>query len=315
MTRLSPAKDLAIVKAQYEDLRKIGEGSYGLVYKARNKKTQTTVAIKKVTLNLSQEKGIPSSSLREIASLKNLKHPNIIELLDIMHNGTSLFLIMEYGQQDLKDHIERTENGLEESVAKQYLWQLFKAIAYCHAKHVLHRDLKLQNILVDSQGNIKLVDFGLSRHMCLPLRALTEEVVTLWYRPPELLLGTQVYGPSVDTWSLGCIFYEMLTKDVLFPGSSEIDQLHKIFILLGTPNESSWPGWDKLLGCEANFPLWTAKNLINLSSKLSRTSVDLLDRIFIYDPTKRLSAKNALIHPFFESLRRRLTLNTNIANR
>lgn len=137
--------------------------------------------------------------------------------------------------------------------------QLLDAIAYCHLNRILHRDLKPQNLLVNDEGHVKLGDFGLARCFHLPMRGYTHEVITLWYRAPEILLGAKYYGTAVDVWSLGCIHAEMMMRTPLFPGDSEIDQLYRIFKQLGTPNETVWPGVTHLPDFKAIFPKWEPK--------------------------------------------------------
>lgn len=298
------------LEEEFEKIDKIGSGSYGVVYKVRRRKTRDIVALKRVKLNCRAngfDDGVPSSSLREIAALKNLKHPNIIELFEIIHTGSSIYLVFECLDQDLKKSLDETSNGLPERTVKNYMWQLFKAISYCHARNILHRDLKLQNLLVNRDGTIKLADFGLARRMAIPLRVYTKEVVTLWYRAPELLLGSDMYGPAIDIWSLGSIFYEMLTKKVLFPGDSEIDQLFKIFRVLGTPNESQWNGISKLPHYKTIFPSWQTRDLKQLLNKNDEAG-DLLSRMLSYDPMKRIAALDAMRHTYFDDLNNRLTL-------
>lgn len=299
---------------EFEKIGKIGEGSYGVVYKVRKKATKDIVAIKRVKLNTNTngfDEGIPSSSLREIAALKNLKHPNILELYEVVHTGSSIYLVFEYLDQDLKKALEDTKCGLIDKVAKSYLHQLFKGLAYCHSRRILHRDLKLQNLLVDKHGVIKLADFGLARNMSLPLRVYTKEVVTLWYRPPEILLGSDIYGPAVDIWSLGCIFYEMLTKKVLFPGDSEIDQLFKTFQILGTPNEAQWKDVSKMPYYKTNFPNWRSKDLRKLFD-CNEDVADLLGKMLSFDPFKRISAQDAMLHQYFDELTNKRSTLRNI---
>lgn len=265
------------------------------------------VALKRVKLNSQLtgiDDGIPSSSLREIAALKNLKHPNILELLDVIHTGTNLYLVFEFVDQDLKRKLDASPAGFSEKVTKNYMWQLFKAIAFCHSRRILHRDLKLQNLLVNKDGTIKLADFGLARGLALPLRVYTKEVVTLWYRAPELLLGSDIYGPAIDVWSLGGIFYELSTKKVLFPGDSEIDQLFQIFRILGTPSDTQWSGITKLPHYKTNFPKWRSKNL-NVLLNGNEVAAELLSKTLLYDPFKRISAQDAMKHPFFDDLVKR----------
>lgn len=300
---------------EFEKICKIGEGSYGVVYKVRKKTTKEIVALKRVKLNNNHngfDEGIPSSSLREIAALKNLKHPNILAMSEVIHTGTSIYLVFEFVDQDLKKALDSSPSGLSEKVAKSYLWQLLKGISFCHSRRILHRDLKLQNILVSKDGNIKLADFGLARIVTSTHRVYTKEVVTLWYRAPEILLGCTNYGPSIDIWSLGCIFYELLTKRVLFSGDSEIDQLFKTFQILGTPSESQWSGLTKLPHFKTNFPIWPRKDL-KLLYKGNIDAVELLERMLIYDPSRRISAQDAMKLSYFDDQIRRTTLR-NIQN-
>lgn len=301
---------------EFEKIEKIGRGSYGVVYKVRKKTNDDIVALKRVKLNNKtngSNEGIPSSSLREIAALKSLRHPNVVELLDIVHTGTSIYLVFEYLNRDLKMALEETVAGLPEKVVKSYLFQLLRGIAYCHSHRILHRDLKLQNLLVNFDGTIKLADFGLARSVSLPLRVYTKEVVTLWYRAPEILLGSEYYGPAVDIWSLGCIFYEMLTKKVLFSGDSEIDQLFKIFQKLGTPTESNWDGLTELPHYKPIFPQWPHRDLRDILGKGYEEAGDLLNRMLTYNPTKRISAQNAMKHNYLDQVNKRVTLR-NIQN-
>lgn len=156
------------------------------------------------------------------------------------------------------------------------MWQLMQGLAFCHHRRVIHRDLKPQNLLIDRAGYIKIGDFGLARSITLPVRVYTHEVITLWYRSPEILLGTDYYGPSVDLWSLGCIFAEMLTKRALFSGDSEIDQLYRIFRVLGTPTESLWPSMIHLADFKSSFPKWKQQDLSELLPEFSSDVIDLI---------------------------------------
>lgn len=309
---MSPRKRL---EDDFEKLSTIGRGSYGVVYKVRRKVSGDVLALKRVKLHRNTngfEDGVPSSSLREIAALKSLKHPNILQLHEIIHTGANLYLLFEHLDQDLKRTLDESQSGLGLKVAKSYMWQLLKAIAFCHSRRILHRDLKLQNLLVNKDGTIKLADFGLARSMALPPRNCTKEVVTLWYRAPELLLGSNIYGPAVDIWSLGGICYEMITKKVLFPGDSEIDQLFKIFQVLGTPTETQWGEITKLPYYKSNFPRWPAtefEKLLNIGQVNSCSEIaDFLRTMLIYDPALRISAQEAMKHNFFDDLTKRPTL-------
>ncbi|KHN78242.1 Cyclin-dependent kinase 1 [Toxocara canis] len=175
--------------------------------------------------------------------------------------------------------------------------------AYTHERRIIHRDLKPQNLLVDSRGAIKLADFGLARAIGIPLRAYTHEIVTLWYRAPEILLGCPRYSMAVDVWSIGCIFAEMATRKPLFQGDSEIDELFSIFRVLSTPTESIWKGVSELPDYKESFPKWRSNTLLEKMNKyLSAEGIELLQKMLIYDPGKRIAAKTVLKDPYFDDL-------------
>ncbi|XP_069728337.1 cyclin-dependent kinase 3 [Phaenicophaeus curvirostris] len=283
----------------FQKVEKIGEGTYGVVYKARHKHTGQLVALKKIRLDAEVE-GVPSTAIREISLLKELKHPNIVRLLDVVHSQKKLYMVFEYLNQDLKKHMDSSPIGeLPLSLAKKYLFQLLQGVRFCHSHGVIHRDLKPQNLLINEAGEIKLADFGLARTFGVPLRTYTHEVVTLWYRAPEILLRCKHYSTAVDIWSIGCIFAEMVTRKVLFPGDSEIDQLFRIFRTLGTPTEATWPGVTQLPDYKKDFPQWARKEMKEIVPNLDRDGRDLLVQLLLYDPSKRVSAKAALDHQYF----------------
>ncbi|NXR06632.1 CDK3 kinase, partial [Semnornis frantzii] len=287
-------------KEVFQKVEKIGEGTYGVVYKARHKRSGQLVALKKIRLD-SETEGVPSTAIREISLLKELKHPNIVRLLDVIHSQKKLYLVFEYLNQDLKKYIDSSRAGeIPLSLVKNYLFQLLQGVSFCHSHRVIHRDLKPQNLLINEAGTIKLADFGLARAFGVPLRTYTHEVVvTLWYRAPEILLGCKYYSTAVDIWSIGCIFAEMVTRKALFPGDSEIDQLFRIFRTLGTPTEATWPGVTQLPDYKRDFPQWARKEMREIVPNLDGDGRDLLVQLLLYDPSRRISAKGALSHHYF----------------
>ncbi|KAF7309499.1 Pkinase-domain-containing protein [Mycena indigotica] len=277
-------------------------GTYGVVYKARDTETNTIVALKKIRLE-AEDEGVPSTAIREISLLKELVNDNIVRLFNIVHADQKLFLVFEYLEMDLKrfmEHASQSGTPLKASLVKKFTYQLNLGLVYCHSRRILHRDLKPQNLLIDRQNNLKLADFGLARAFGLPMRTYTHEVVTLWYRAPEVLLGSRHYATGIDLWSVGCIYAEMaMNGQPLFPGDSEIDQIFKIFKILGTPNEESWPGVQQLSDFKSTFPQWSPQVLETVVSQLDTSGIDLLAAMLTYNPAKRISAKRALIHPYF----------------
>lgn len=221
---------------RYQKIEKLGEGTYGIVYKAQNKVTGEIVALKRIRLD-NEEDGIPCTAVREISLLRELHHPNVVRLLDILHTEKKLTLVFEYLDSDLKKYLGTTNppppdgevvvelSAEYRELVTDFLYQLLQGIAYCHESLVLHRDLKPQNLLVSRRGELKIADFGLARTFGAPVRSYSSEVVTLWYRSPDVLLGNKYYSTSIDVWSVGCIFAEMVNGRPLLPGTNLNDQL------------------------------------------------------------------------------------------
>lgn len=305
----------AVTKDRYQKLEKVGEGTYGVVYKAKDRKDAQIVALKKVRLE-SEDEGVPSTAIREISLLRELTHPNIVTLKDVLHQDRKLYLVFEYLDQDLKKYMDAIGGGkikqqgvtvtMNPMLVKSYMWQLLEGIAFCHRHRVLHRDLKPQNLLIDKHGTLKLADFGLARAFGVPIRTYTHEVVTLWYRAPEILLGGRQYATPVDIWSIGCIFAEMVMRAPLFPADSEIDQLFRIFRILGTPTEETWPGVSAFKDFKNTFPSWKPnyEKLHKMMPDLDKDGHNLLQRMLIYEPGKRISAAEAMKHPYFDDLKK-----------
>jgi len=285
----------------FQKIEKIGEGTYGVVYKGKNKLTGQIVAMKKIRLE-SEDEGIPSTAIREISLLKELKHPNIVCLEDVLMEESRLYLIFEFLSMDLKKYMDSlpAEKMMEPELVRSYLFQITTAMLFCHTRRVLHRDLKPQNLLINKEGVIKVADFGLGRSFGIPVRNYTHEIVTLWYRAPEVLLGSARYSCPVDIWSIGCIFAEMATRKPLFQGDSEIDQLFRMFRILRTPTEEIWPGVTSLPDYKSTFPCWTTNQLVNQVKNINEKGLDLLQKTLVYDPVHRISAKAVLDHSYFE---------------
>ncbi|KAK7072482.1 cyclin-dependent kinase 5 [Halocaridina rubra] len=287
---------------KYEKLEKIGEGTYGTVFKAKNRETQEIVALKRVRLD-DDDEGVPSSALREICLLKELKHKNIVRLHDVLHSDRKLTLVFEHCDQDLKKYFDSLNGEIDPDIVKSFMFQLLRGLEFCHSRNVLHRDLKPQNLLINKSGELKLADFGLARAFGIPVRCYSAEVVTLWYRPPDVLFGAKLYNTSIDMWSAGCIFAELANAGrPLFPGSDVDDQLKRIFKLLGTPTEDTWPGMTSLPDYKT-FPLYQpTMSLAQVCPKLSSKGRDLAQRLLICNPAVRMSAEDAMTHSYFADL-------------
>ncbi|KAL6634692.1 hypothetical protein ACP70R_027363 [Stipagrostis hirtigluma subsp. patula] len=295
----------------FEKLNAINEGTYGVVLRARDKKTGEVVAVKKVKMDKERE-GFPLTSLREINILLSLHHPSIVDVKEVVvgGRGNDTFMVMEYMEHDLKGVMETMKQPYTQSEVKCLMLQLLEGVKYLHDNWVLHRDLKTSNLLLNNRGELKICDFGLSRQYGSPLKPYTQPVVTLWYRAPELLLGATEYSTAIDMWSLGCIMAELILKQPLFKGESEIDQLKKIFEMLGTPNEETWPGYSELPGARVISVKRTHSRLrgkfpaVSFTGglTLSEAGFDLLSRLLTYDPEKRISADAALNHEWFREV-------------
>ncbi|RKP00261.1 hypothetical protein CXG81DRAFT_13428, partial [Caulochytrium protostelioides] len=231
---------------KYQKIEKLGEGTYGVVYKAKNKEKNVVVALKRIRLE-NDEEGIPCTAIREISLLKELRHANVIRLDDVVYTEKKLTLVFEYLDSDLGKVIDAAgPGGIDGPTLKALIYQLICGVAYCHSQRVLHRDLKPQNLLVSKRFELKLGDFGLARAFGVPVRGYSNDVVTLWYRAPDVLLGSRAYTAAIDLWSVGCIMAEAARGRPLFPGTNVKDQLHQIFKVLGTPTEATWPGMSQL---------------------------------------------------------------------
>ena len=219
-------------------------------------------------------------------------------LRDVIQEDGRLYLVFEFCDKDLKKYMESIEGPLTPQTVQSFTYQMIKGLEHCHVRGVMHRDMKPQNILISRGGCLKIADFGLARAFVPPIRPFTHEVVTLWYRAPEILLGCKTYALPVDMWSVGTIVVEMATKRPLFAGDSEIDELFKIFRILGTPTEAEWPGVSALQDWNNDFPVWQPLQLQRFTNGLEDAGVDMCERLLALDPKNRLSAKECLTHPY-----------------
>ncbi|CAE7531860.1 CRK2 [Symbiodinium natans] len=242
---------------------------------------------------------LDANAIREISLLKELQHPNIVRLCDVIHTERKLTLVFEYLDQDLKKLLDMCDGGLDPATTKSFLYQLLRGIAYCHAHRVLHRDLKPQNLLINREGSLKLADFGLARAFGIPVRSYTHEVVTLWYRAPDVLMGSRKYSTPVDIWSVGCIFAEMVNGRPLFPGDTDANQLQKIFKILGTPSESIWPTITELPDWKPDFQQFEPMAWKSIAPNLDAEGTDLMSKFLQYWPDRRISGKASMEHEYF----------------
>ncbi|XP_062842273.1 cyclin-dependent kinase 18 [Trichomycterus rosablanca] len=302
MSRRASLSDIGFGKLEtYVKLGKLGEGTYATVFKGRSKLTENLVALKEIRLE--HDEGAPCTAIREVSLLKNLKHANIVTLHDIIHTDRCLTLVFEYLDSDLKQYLDNCGNLMSMHNVKIFMFQLLRGLSYCHKRKILHRDLKPQNLLINEKGELKLADFGLARAKSVPTKTYSNEVVTLWYRPPDVLLGSTEYSTPIDMWGVGCILYELATGRPMFPGSTVKEELHLIFRLMGTPTEETWPG---ITGNEEFksylFPQYRAQALINHVPRLDTEGIDLLTALLLYDTRKRISAEDSLKHPYYYSM-------------
>ncbi|KKA28359.1 hypothetical protein TD95_000190 [Thielaviopsis punctulata] len=296
-----------IEKKKYIKGKRLGEGTYAVVFLGHLRSDQSQrVAIKKIKVQKEYTDGLPPDAVREIKFLQELKHPNIISLLSVFSSkDQNLNLVLEYLPLGDLEMLIRDTHAVRYGAGdiKAWMGMLTRAVWFCHENAVLHRDIKPNNLLISADGEIKLADFGLARAFADPHQYMTSQVITRWYRPPELLFAVRHYGGSVDVWSVGCVFAELILRAPYLPGDTDIHQLELICRELGTPTEENWPGVSRQREYRAIpeevFPLKPREYFQGRFGTVGGAGVDLLMKTLTLDPKKRISAKEMLMHEWW----------------
>ncbi|XP_060030985.1 cyclin-dependent kinase-like 1 isoform X2 [Erinaceus europaeus] len=270
---------------RYEKIGKIGEGSYGVVFKCRNRDTGQVVAIKRF-LESEDDPVIKKIALREIRMLKQLKHPNLVNLIEVFRRKRKLHLVFEYCDHTVLHELDRYQRGVPEHLVKSITWQTLQAVNFCHKHNCIHRDVKPENILITKHSVIKLCDFGFARLLTGPSDYYTDYVATRWYRSPELLVGDTQYGPPVDVWAIGCVFAELLLGAPIWPGKSDVDQLYLIQKTLG----DLIPRHQQVFSTNQYF------SGVKIPDPGDMGCLQM-------NPAERLTCEQLLQHPYFDSIR------------
>merc|ERR1719384_324636 len=300
--------------SKYEKQAKIGQGTFGEVFKARDRKNKNKVVALKKVLMENEKEGFPITALREIRILQLLRHENIVNLIEICRtkatqfnrHKSTFYLVFDFCEHDLAGLLSNFNVKFSLGEIKKVMQQLLNGLYYIHSNKIIHRDMKAANVLITKQGILKLADFGLARAISInkagQANRYTNRVVTLWYRPPELLLGERNYGPAVDMWGAGCIMAEMWTRSPIMQGNTEQHQLTLIAQLCGAINEEVWPGVSRLdLFEKLEIPRGSKRRVKERLKPYVKDqyACDLIDKLLSLDPSKRLDADNALNHDLF----------------
>ncbi|KAL4965687.1 kinase-like domain-containing protein [Aspergillus stella-maris] len=292
----------------FELLNHIEEGSYGWVSRAKELGTGEVVALKRLKLDNSPD-GFPVTGLREIQTLLEARHQNVVFLREVVMGNAmdQIYLVMDFHEHDLKTLLDEMREPFLPSETKTLLLQFLSGIEFLHTQWIMHRDLKTSNLLINNRGELKIADFGMARYFGDPPPKLTQLVVTLWYRSPELLLGAESYGPEIDMWSVGCIFGELLLKEPLLQGKNEVEQVSKIFQLTGPPNSNNWPGFRALPNAKSlklpssSSSAGSGSTLLPRSKFpfLTNNGLQLLSSLLALNPASRPTAAECLAHAYF----------------
>ncbi|KAK0720813.1 kinase-like domain-containing protein [Lasiosphaeris hirsuta] len=295
-------------KRKYVKGKKLGEGTYANVYLGHSRQDPAVlVAIKKIKVQKEYKDGLAPDAVRELKHLQELHHPNIISLLSVFSSkDQNLNLVLEYlplgDLEMLIRDVDRVRYGAAD--IKAWMGMLTRAVWFCHDNYVLHRDIKPNNLLIAADGEVKLADFGLARSFADPGRKMTANVITRWYRPPELLFGARHYSGAVDVWSVGLVFAELIIRAPFLPGNSEVEQIALICRQIGTPTEENWPGVTQLK--EYTVPsdtvaVWGKEAYMGRFGAVGAEGVDLLIKTLVLDPKKRITAREMLEHKWWRT--------------
>eukprot|EP00037_Helgoeca_nana_P002756 m.35912 g.35912 ORF g.35912 m.35912 type:complete len:430 (+) comp12819_c0_seq1:111-1400(+) len=293
------------IPERYTWVKHLGDGQYGTVYLATDSHNgDRKVAIKKIKMGGVAEAmdGVPRDAVKEIKFLQEIKHENVCQLLDVFGKESNMHLVLEVCEgKDLEKLIHDKRMHFTPGDIKAYLLMTCKGLEFLHSHWILHRDMKSANLLITANGIVKICDFGFATFYGSPSRPLSSQVVTLWYRAPELLMGAKVYGVGVDMWAVGCIQAELEQRFAIFPGDmSDLSQLEKIFTEMGTPSEESWPGVTALPNYVPFNPI-KGTPLAHHFTAMSPDAVSLMDGLLSMCPATRLTATEALQHPYFSN--------------
>lgn len=300
----------------FEKKDKLGQGTYGSVFKGKDKVNGEIVALKRINTE-QEENGFPITAIREVKILKALSHQNIVKLKEIVTSKEkgqipkNVYMVFEYLEYDLTGILETPEIRFSQDHIKSWSQQLLSGVHYMHTNKIIHRDLKASNLLINKKGELKIADWGLARSWNNEMKRLTNRVITLWYRPPELLLGAVEYGPKIDMWSVGCIIAEMFRRSGFLKGANELMQLDLIFKVAGHPTKESWPNIHKKCPSWKNYEKQALehpmprrlrevlRDRLPHPSWMTDKAKDLIDNLMILNPDKRWSAFQALDADYF----------------
>ena len=297
-------------KQKYVKDKKLGEGTYAIVYLGHLKADPSSLlAIKKIKVNTEYRLGLSMDAIREVKYLQELSHPNIIALHAVFSSkNQNLNLVLEYLPLGDLEMLIKDSEGIRYGTAEVKAWMgmLGRAVWFCHENFVLHRDIKPNNLLIAADGEVKLADFGLARSFSDPYRPMTYQVITRWYRPPELLFGARFYSGAVDVWSMGTVFAELILRAPFVAGNTDVHQLELICNTIGTPTEENWPGVSKLEGFlkydkAATIPVRGKEFYLSRFGTVGPVGVDLLMSMLALDPRQRCTARQVLEHKWWSS--------------